>query len=156
MTTHRLLASKEPSLVEHQQRFEPMPEPAGQTLITWLDDSGLTGRGGGGFPTGRKIASLTGRKPVVIGNGAEGEPLSAKDATLLARAPHLVLDGLSIVAAAGRVRLGLRLRAERSHSGPAYRPQRAGGGKPRSHANQPCRSARYLCRGRGVGGHKAD
>ena len=100
MTTHRLLAGKEPSLVEHQQRFGPMPEPAGQTLITWLDDSGLTGRGGGGFPTGRKIASLTGRKPVVIGNGAEGEPLSAKDATLLARAPHLVLDGLSIVAAA--------------------------------------------------------
>lgn len=65
-----------------------------------LDESGLTGRGGAGFPTGRKIASMKGRKPVVVGNGAEGEPLSSKDATLLARAPHLVLDGLSLAATA--------------------------------------------------------
>ena len=60
----------------------------------------LTGRGGAGFPTGRKLASITGRKAVVIGNGAEGEPLSHKDAQLLSRAPHLVLDGLEVAAAA--------------------------------------------------------
>jgi len=58
------------------------------------------GRGGAGFPTGRKIASVTGRKPLVIGNGAEGEPLSGKDASLMARAPHLVLDGLQVAAEA--------------------------------------------------------
>jgi NADH:ubiquinone oxidoreductase subunit F (NADH-binding) len=58
------------------------------------------GRGGAGFPTGRKIASVTGRKPLVIGNGAEGEPLSYKDASLMARAPHLVLDGLQVAAEA--------------------------------------------------------
>ena len=49
-------------------------------LVAQLDESGLTGRGGAGFPTGRKFASITGRKAVVIGNGAEGEPLSHKDA----------------------------------------------------------------------------
>ena len=65
-----------------------------------LDRSGLTGRGGAGFPAGRKVASVTGRKAVVIGNGAEGEPLSHKDAELLSRAPHLVLDGLKVAAAA--------------------------------------------------------
>src|SRR4029077_7875058 len=43
---------------------------------------------------------VTGRKAVVIGNGAEGEPLSHKDAELLSRAPHLVLDGLNVAAAA--------------------------------------------------------
>jgi NADH:ubiquinone oxidoreductase subunit F (NADH-binding) len=100
MTTQRLLASKGPGLSEHQQRFGELREPAGKALVTWLDESGLTGRGGAGFPTGRKIASVTGRKPVVIGNGAEGEPLSSKDATLLARAPHLVLDGLNVAATA--------------------------------------------------------
>jgi NADH:ubiquinone oxidoreductase subunit F (NADH-binding) len=67
-------------------------------MIESLKQAGLTGRGGAGFPTGRKFASVNGRKPVVIGNGAEGEPLSRKDAVLLARAPHLVLDGLQIAA----------------------------------------------------------
>ena len=99
-TTHRLFAAQGPSLAEHQQRFGALPESAGTTLVTVLDQSGLTGRGGAGFPTGRKIASVTGRKAVVIANGAEGEPLSHKDAELLSRAPHLVLDGLKVAAAA--------------------------------------------------------
>jgi NADH:ubiquinone oxidoreductase subunit F (NADH-binding) len=100
VTTQRLLAALGPGLAEHQQLFGALPESAGTTLVSLLDRSGLTGRGGGGFPTGRKIASVTGRKAVVIGNGAEGEPLSYKDAALLSRAPHLVLDGLKVAAAA--------------------------------------------------------
>jgi NADH:ubiquinone oxidoreductase subunit F (NADH-binding) len=99
-TTQRLFAAQGPSLVEHQLRFGPLPESAGTTLVPLLDRSGLTGRGGAGFPAGRKIAAVTGRKAVAIGNGAEGEPLSHKDAELLSRAPHLVLDGLKVVAAA--------------------------------------------------------
>ena len=99
-TSHRLFAAEGPGLLEHQRRFGALPTSAGKTLVTSLDQSGLTGRGGAGFPTGRKIASVTGRKPVVIGNGAEGEPLSHKDAVLLTQAPHLVLDGLNVAAAA--------------------------------------------------------
>jgi NADH:ubiquinone oxidoreductase subunit F (NADH-binding) len=100
MTTTRLFAAPGPSLVEHRQHFGRLPELAAKELVTCLDESGLTGRGGAGFPTGRKIASVKGSKPVVIGNAAEGEPLSSKDAVLLSRAPHLVLDGLNIAATA--------------------------------------------------------
>ena len=99
-TTERLFAANGPGLVEHQQGFGPLPESARATLVPLLDRSGLTGRGGAGFPTGRKIASVTGPKAVVIGNGADSEPLSHKDAELLSRATHLVLDGLKVVAAA--------------------------------------------------------
>ncbi|RDH80109.1 NADH-quinone oxidoreductase subunit F [Mycolicibacterium moriokaense] len=96
----RLFAAGGPTLDEHRRRFGPMPAGLGRELIPMLEQAGLTGRGGGGFPTGRKIAAVTGRKPVVVANGAEGEPLSRKDAALLDRAPHLVLDGLTAAAAA--------------------------------------------------------
>jgi NADH:ubiquinone oxidoreductase subunit F (NADH-binding) len=99
-TNHRLFAGQGPGLAEHQAQFGALPDSAGANLVAVLGKSGLTGRGGAGFPTGRKIASVSGRKPVVIGNGAEGEPLSYKDAALLSRAPHLVLDGLNVAAAA--------------------------------------------------------
>ncbi|WP_123024435.1 NADH-ubiquinone oxidoreductase-F iron-sulfur binding region domain-containing protein [Mycolicibacterium stellerae] len=94
----RLFAAGGPGLREHHARFGQAPEPTAEALIAALDAAGLTGRGGAGFPTARKIASITRPNPVVVGNAAEGEPLSDKDATLLARSPHLVLDGLQIAA----------------------------------------------------------
>lgn len=98
MTTQRLFAAAGASFTAHHEQFGDLPQLTRGDLVRRLNEAGLTGRGGAGFPTGRKIDSVTGRRPVVIGNGAEGEPLSAKDVTLLARAPHLVLDGLTIVA----------------------------------------------------------
>ncbi|MGH3640258.1 MAG: NADH-ubiquinone oxidoreductase-F iron-sulfur binding region domain-containing protein [Mycobacterium sp.] len=98
--SNQLFAANGPGLREHHARFGGVPIGAAETLIPSLEAAGLTGRGGAAFPTGRKIASVTGRKPVVIGNGAEGEPLSRKDAMLVARAPHLILEGLQLAAAA--------------------------------------------------------
>ena len=95
--TGRLFAAPDPSLTSHLTTFGTAPT-AGPELIGTLSEAGLTGRGGAGFPTGRKLAAITGPKPVVVGNGAEGEPLSRKDARLLTRAPHLVLDGLDAAA----------------------------------------------------------
>ncbi|MDX1890743.1 NADH-ubiquinone oxidoreductase-F iron-sulfur binding region domain-containing protein [Mycolicibacterium sp. 050158] len=100
MTSSRLLAASGPGLPDHHARFGVLPEGCAEGLIGSLDAAGLRGRGGAGFPTGRKMASITGRRAVVVGNGAEGEPLSCKDATLVTHAPHLVLDGLQLAAAA--------------------------------------------------------
>ncbi|MDP9006218.1 MAG: NADH-quinone oxidoreductase subunit F [Actinomycetota bacterium] len=61
--------------------------------------SGLRGRGGGGFPTGRKwsgVAAQGGTHRYVVGNGAEGEPGTFKDRALLRANPYQVVEGLLI------------------------------------------------------------
>ncbi len=100
--THRLLAAGAPSLATHVARLGPSPVVSNRAaLVAEVRSAGLTGRGGAGFPTWRKLETVAaGRNPVVVANGAEGEPASAKDKTLLETAPHLVLDGLQVAAAA--------------------------------------------------------
>ncbi|GAA4354338.1 NADH-ubiquinone oxidoreductase-F iron-sulfur binding region domain-containing protein [Microbacterium rhizosphaerae] len=103
----RLLAAGErATLATHLATFGDLDlQRAADSLIAELDASGLTGRGGAGFPAWRKHAAsrdaATGmNRPIVIANGAEGEPASGKDAVLLQDAPHLVIDGLLATAAA--------------------------------------------------------
>lgn len=94
---------------DHIGTFGPLDvDRIGPELITELERSGLTGRGGAAFASWRKLAATAQSRsagilpvrPVVIANGAEGEPLSVKDRTLLANAPHLVIDGLLAAARA--------------------------------------------------------
>jgi NADH:ubiquinone oxidoreductase subunit F (NADH-binding) len=87
-------------LREHLARHGARPSCAGdwhrrQRLIGEVENAGLTGRGGAGFPTAKKLRTLAAgrRAPRVIANGVEGEPASDKDKVLLTRAPHLVIDG---------------------------------------------------------------
>jgi NADH:ubiquinone oxidoreductase subunit F (NADH-binding) len=90
-------------LAEHLGRYGPAPVAAARgTLVSSAEQAGLTGRGGGGFPTARKLAAVAGKRgpAVVIANGMESEPASRKDETLLCLAPHLVLDGAALAAAA--------------------------------------------------------
>ena len=61
--------------------------------------SGLRGRGGAGFPTGRKWTFLPKEsdKPVyLICNADEGEPGTFKDKLIMEKDPHLVLEGMII------------------------------------------------------------
>ena len=73
----------------------------GTALIPALEAAGLQGRGGAGFPVGRKwrsVAERSGGRAVILANGAEGKPTSRKDRVLMALRPHLVLDGALIAA----------------------------------------------------------
>ena len=89
----------------HLAAFGPRPDP-GPELIAELDRSGLTGRGGAGFPAAVKWRAVAarvvagGRPAVVVGDAVETEPASVKDRTLLALRPHLVFDGLQLAAEA--------------------------------------------------------
>jgi NADH:ubiquinone oxidoreductase subunit F (NADH-binding) len=98
----RLLGAVARDLKTHAAQLGPLPwAGSADRLIRLLEASGLTGRGGAGFPSSRKLAAVAaGKRAVVVANGAEGEPLSSKDRVLLTRAPHLVLDGLQLVAEA--------------------------------------------------------
>ena len=105
-------ASGPEPLADHVARLGRAPSgPNAPAVIPVLEASGLLGRGGAGFPVGRKwrsVAGQTGGRPVVLANGAEGEPLSAKDRTLLRLRPHLVLDGAVLAAdAVGADRIAL-------------------------------------------------
>lgn len=105
-TTHRagpgadtLLGGHAVTWQEHLDLRGPLPGRSGPSLLDEISASGLTGHGGAHFPTARKLA-LVAQTPetIVIANGAEGEPASSKDWVLLQQSPHLVLDGLAIVA----------------------------------------------------------
>jgi NADH:ubiquinone oxidoreductase subunit F (NADH-binding) len=96
----------DPGLAGHLALHGPLAVPArhdaawADALLTEVAASGLTGRGGGGFPAAAKWETLrrSGRRPVVVVNAMEGEPASAKDRTLLTWTPHLVLDGAELAA----------------------------------------------------------
>jgi NADH:ubiquinone oxidoreductase subunit F (NADH-binding) len=87
---------------EHLRIYGTPPMHLGNRLIDLVDASGLTGRGGAGFPTGTKLRAVAGRRgrKFVVANGTEGEPLSRKDKALIGCVPHLVLDGAALAAAA--------------------------------------------------------
>ncbi|HLY19403.1 MAG TPA: NADH-ubiquinone oxidoreductase-F iron-sulfur binding region domain-containing protein [Bryobacteraceae bacterium] len=84
--------------------------------IAAIVESGLRGRGGAGFPTGRKWAlGRAQADPVkyVICNGDEGDPGAFMDRAVLESDPHRVLEGLAIAAyAIGAAEGFLYIRAE--------------------------------------------
>jgi NADP-reducing hydrogenase subunit HndC len=75
--------------------FQMTPEQ----VLAEVKKSNLRGRGGGGFPTGRKweeCRNAPGEIKYVIVNADEGDPGAYKDRSLLEGNPHSVLEGLTI------------------------------------------------------------
>jgi NADH-quinone oxidoreductase subunit F len=70
-------------------------------VIDTLTRSGLRGRGGGGFPVGRKWAGIRDSGPgrrFAVCNAAEGEPGTFKDRMLIRHNPYQMLEGLAVAA----------------------------------------------------------
>ncbi len=70
-----------------------------EQVITEVTASGLRGRGGGGFPTGRKWAvtrQAPGQPKYVVCNADEGDPGAFMDRSILEGDPHAVIEGMII------------------------------------------------------------
>jgi NADH-quinone oxidoreductase subunit F len=70
-----------------------------EAIIQAMEDSGLRGRGGGGFPTGRKwraCRETPGDVRYVIANGDEGDPGAFMDRSLMEGDPHAIIEGMII------------------------------------------------------------
>lgn len=68
-------------------------------VIDEITQSGLRGRGGGGYPTGLKwatVAKMPGDQKYVICNADEGDPGAFMDRSVLESDPHRVLEGMAI------------------------------------------------------------
>lgn len=72
-------------------------------IIQEIKDSGLRGRGGAGFPTGKKwefARDAKGEKKYLICNADEGDPGAYMDRSIIESDPHSVLEGMLIGARA--------------------------------------------------------
>lgn len=72
-----------------------------EDVIKEVMESGLRGRGGGGFPTGRKwmfTAAAQAEKKYVVCNGDEGDPGAFMDRSVMEGDPHKLLEGMAIAA----------------------------------------------------------
>lgn len=85
-------------------------------VIEEVTNSGLRGRGGAGYPTGLKWATVskaTGAEKYVICNADEGDPGAFMDRSVLESDPHRVLEGMTIAAyAVGATQGYIYVRAE--------------------------------------------
>jgi len=88
------------------------PEEVVQEIL----DSGLRGRGGGGYPTGLKwkfLSQAPSDEKYIICNGDEGDPGAYMDRSILESDPHAVLEGMMIAAyATGATEGWFYIRAE--------------------------------------------
>jgi len=83
----------------YRSLYKAVYEMTPAEVVDEITHSGLRGRGGGGYPTGLKwatVAKMTGDQKYVICNGDEGDPGAFMDRSVLESDPHLVLEGMAI------------------------------------------------------------
>ena len=74
-----------------------------EEICSFMMDSGLKGRGGAGFPTGRKwdlTRQSVSDKKYIICNGDEGDPGAFMDSAVMEGNPHSIIEGMMIAAMA--------------------------------------------------------
>jgi NADH:ubiquinone oxidoreductase subunit F (NADH-binding)/(2Fe-2S) ferredoxin/Pyruvate/2-oxoacid:ferredoxin oxidoreductase delta subunit len=87
----------------YQALAKALTEMTPEGIIQEIKDSGLRGRGGAGFPTGRKwefCRNAPGEEKFIICNGDEGDPGAFMDRSIVESDPHALLEGMIIGARA--------------------------------------------------------
>lgn len=87
-----------------------LDKPDSQWIVEEILKSSLRGRGGAGFPTGRKwemARGMKGARKYVICNADEGDPGAYMDRSMLEGNPHAVIEGMIIAAVAMRATHGI-------------------------------------------------
>lgn len=91
-------------------------EMGGDAICREIEKSGLRGRGGGGFPTGKKWVQVRSQaEPVkyIVCNGDEGDPGAFMDRSVMEGDPHKMLEGMIIAGIATGAQVGyIYVRAE--------------------------------------------
>jgi bidirectional [NiFe] hydrogenase diaphorase subunit len=83
----------------YQALYKALYDLSPADVVDDITRSGLRGRGGGGYPTGLKwatVAKMPGDQKYVICNGDEGDPGAFMDRSVLESDPHLILEGMAI------------------------------------------------------------
>ena len=91
-----------------------------QEVLEAIKSSGLRGRGGASFPTGKKlefVAKAEADQKYIVCNADEGEPGTFKDRAIMEGDPHKVIEGMAIMGyAVGATRGVIYIRGEYSTS----------------------------------------
>ena len=97
-----------------------MTEMTPEAIVDEVDKSGLRGRGGGGFPAGRKWKQVASQKETtryVVCNGDEGDPGAFMDGSVMEGDPYRLIEGMMIAAYAVKAQHGyIYVRAEYPNS----------------------------------------
>jgi bidirectional [NiFe] hydrogenase diaphorase subunit len=85
----------------YQALARVLAEMSPADVVAEITRSGLRGRGGAGYPTGLKwatVARAAGGPKYVVGNGDEGDPGAFMDRSIMESDPHRILEGMAIAA----------------------------------------------------------
>jgi bidirectional [NiFe] hydrogenase diaphorase subunit len=85
----------------YQALAQALAEMSPADVVQAVAHSGLRGRGGAGYPTGLKwatVAKSPGHQKYVVCNGDEGDPGAFMDRSVMESDPHRVLEGMALAA----------------------------------------------------------
>ena len=85
----------------YESLYQVLREMTPAQVIEVVRESGLRGRGGAGYPTGVKwatVSKMPGKRRYVVCNADEGDPGAFMDRSVLESDPHRILEGMAIAA----------------------------------------------------------
>ncbi|MGM0534333.1 MAG: NADH-ubiquinone oxidoreductase-F iron-sulfur binding region domain-containing protein [Campylobacterota bacterium] len=83
----------------YEALLDMLQEKQPEEVLGTIKQSGLRGRGGGGFPTGLKwesVAKVESTQKYIICNGDEGDPGAFMDRAIMEADPHRIIEGMAI------------------------------------------------------------